>query len=252
MTRTETANNDPLIVSEAVLKGDLQQKTISEETENNYRRAVEQIQKRVDTKSYFYVDLKRFLENKRLISCLSRASHHDIYGKNIRILVELLRFLSLRIDSAPSILNKFAKLKNFYGEKHYKFKNMIDFMEIAENANTIMDLYTDQDSEKETQISFSRAKSEIGGVIDKMSKDVNRRDRKNKRRGKGLEDFDLGAYQEQVLKTLAQYLNVEGLSERELRKLMEDMLKQKNTEFLPEKVISAQVKAGIKGVGDLI
>ena len=129
MDQTESAKNDQLIVPESVVKAYIKKDSATEEEEKDYQRAIEQINKRVDSKSYFNVELKRHLDNKRLIACLSRPSHHDIYGKNIRILVELLRFLSTRINNVPAILNKISKLKNFYGEDHYKFKNLKKIIE---------------------------------------------------------------------------------------------------------------------------
>lgn len=252
MDRTESAKSDQIVVPESVVKGYIKRGSVTEEEEKDYQRALEQINKRVDAKSYYNVSLNQYLENKALISCISRPAHHDIYGKNIRILVELLRFLSTRINNAPAILNKIFKLKNFYGEDHYKFKNLLDFMEVAENANSIIELYTQAGNEQEAQKKSSRAKTNIGGVINKLTKDVNRQDRKNKRRGKGLDQFELSTYRNQVLVALAEYLNIQGLSAKELLKLMDDMLRQEDPEFMPEQVIAAQVKAGIKGIGDII
>ncbi len=252
MSRTENTKSDQLLVPESVLAGRNKEESLSEKDLSDYQSALEQIQKRVDAKSYFNVNLSPYLKNTQLIACLSKAVHHDIYGRSIRILLELLNFLAPRIENAPSLLNKISKLKNFYGEDHYKFKNLINFMQIAANANTIVDLYTQAGTEKEAQKSASRAKTDIGVVINRLAKDINRQDRKNKRRGKGLDHFDLADYRQQVLEALGQYLNIKGLSEKELLKLMDEMLKQKDPDFLPEQVIAAQVKAGIKGIGDLI
>lgn len=213
-----------------------------------YQSAMEHIQKRADPKSHFYREIEAYFNMKHVISCLYKAEHHNIYGKNIRILVELLHFISRRKEQAPVLLNKILKLKNLYGEDLYKFKELMNLMSISEDGNQLIDMYSQLGPPEQAKKTANKAKTAIGNTINVLAKDVTREDRKNKKRGRGLTNFDTAPYEEEILKVISEYLGVENLPKKDLLKLMDSLLNPERHDSSLVKDIIGRVKEKVQQV----